>query len=315
MTNTPKSAVTAGLRKDQSLPMRGLSNPRSARSARSIGREWGGREKGTARSWACLAAALMLNFAAGTSEGANGTFTSPTGGDWSNVANWLDGTVASGSGAMATLRGSSGKDVTLDAPVTIGSLALDGFTATTADGRWILSGSTLTFNSGTLGVKSVIDLGNASNFGSGQRLEIGSVIAGSSGLAIRGGALSLTGTANTFTGGIDLQGRLLVAGAGSLNGNSIAISRDDSTITFGRTTEVYSSDIVLGGDGIQFLARGAEASTILSGDISEAGGSRDLVLSQAGVALSYFRLRGNNSYTGNTIIGRTGNDTVPGLMT
>lgn len=264
--------------------------------------------QGRAPLWTLMAgAALSLSPIIPNAIATDGTFTGLAPGTWSDENNWLGAEIANGAGATAILSGTKGVEITLDQPVTLGSLLLDGFIE--AGASWVFKGGTLNLDSGVADTKAVINLGNSSSFSSRIRMAIGSVITGTSGLSVNGGALQLTGTSNTFTGGIDLAGQLRVAGVGSLNNNTIRFTGNSAQLMTGTAAANYKNNLVLGADGVTINSYASGTVTTLSGVISEEGGPRDLALYQPGLNVSTFLITGNNTYTGNTNIGRGSNDT------
>jgi autotransporter-associated beta strand protein len=130
-----------------------------------------------------------------------------TGGLWSNGANWLNGTVATGSGNTANF---NQVDLTTDPTVihldsarTIGNLIFGDINLNTAAGWWLdnngTPGNVLTL-AGTTPSISVNPLA------AGKVVTISSVIAGTAALTKIGtGALTLGGATDTFTGGLKLN--------------------------------------------------------------------------------------------------------------
>lgn len=151
------------------------------------------------------AAALLLTAAPLPLHAQNGIWTNAgSGGLWSSTANWLNGTVASGSGDTANFsQVSLTTDPTvvhLDSARTIGNLLFGDLNANATDGWWLdnngAAGNILTL-AGTTPTVTVNPLGN------GKAAVIGSVIAGTAGLAKAGlGTLTLGGVTDTFTGGL-----------------------------------------------------------------------------------------------------------------
>lgn len=115
----------------------------------------------------------------------NGTWTSTTGGNWSNIANWSSGVIADGTGAVATLSATGTQTVNLDVNATLGSIAFSNGTYTISSSN----GSVLTLATST-GTPTFTSSGT-----------INAVIAGTQGLTMSGGNRTLTlGGANTYTG-------------------------------------------------------------------------------------------------------------------
>ena len=165
----------------------------------------------------------------------SGTWTSTTGGTWGDSANWSPGPIASGTGAVAnfsTLNITGVQTVTLDAPITTGTLLFGDTTPSAATG-WTLTSSTLTLAvaSGAPTI-SVTGLGNATVFGN-QAATISSVIAGSSGLNKSGtSALVLSGV-NTYSGNTTVNGGFLVLNNASALGNSSSVTVSSGAMTIG----------------------------------------------------------------------------------
>ena len=100
-----------------------------------------------------FAALVSLTLPVGATDG---TFTSPSGGAWSNPANWQNATVGGGTGSAVSLRAplSGNATVSLDAETTIGDLSVED---TNGGHSWTLSGATLAFDSGD-GSSSEVDV-------------------------------------------------------------------------------------------------------------------------------------------------------------
>ncbi len=122
----------------------------------------------------------------------NGTWTAQASGNWSTGANWSSNQIALGFGYTAdfsTLNLASNLTVNLDSARTISVLK---FGSGTSGFNWTLAGS----NTLTLGASPEIEVLN-------QSATISTVIAGASGLTKTGlGALTLGGTAETFSNGL-----------------------------------------------------------------------------------------------------------------
>ena len=118
-----------------------------------------------------LLAAVFMAAMAPEAVAQSGTWSSTTGGNWSNSANWQGGAIASGSGNTATFNLSSGTTVTLDSNYTLQSLSF-------STANWTLGGSgTLTFagsarsisapSSGTVTVSAALSGTTWTKFGNG----------------------------------------------------------------------------------------------------------------------------------------------------
>lgn len=233
-------------------------------------------------------------FCATAVHATDGTWNSGGGdGDWTNSAKWNGGTVASGTDATATLDGTSGNTLTLTEPTTIGNIIATNWTGNPS---WKIAGSTL-----TLDVTSDKPIINISGDGS-TALEINSVLTGTEGFILQGnGRLSLNAS-NTLTGGIIISNSgTIVTDANALNGNSVTFNGSSSGIQLKAGT--YTGGLILGSSYAEIKLIGSAAEIVLSGVISETGGSRSLYLMSNGDSGRY-TLQGNNSYTGDTRIGR-----------
>ncbi len=242
-----------------------------------------------------LAAALFLG-AVSSAFAVDGTWVTGSGnGDWSDATKWSGSNVAGGTDATATFDGATGRDITLTAPVTIGNINVTNWSST----AWRIIGDTL-----TLDVSSGVPTITAP---AGDSLAIYSVIAGNEGFKLAGVSRVYLAGVNTFTGGVEVSsGVLYTKNAAALNSNTVTLSGAATQWLIDGGGSDYASDVVVGSSST-YLNMSQNGSTItLSGDISESGGTRDLVIrtngGDAGVVLS-----GNNSYTGNTLLGATHN--------
>lgn len=226
----------------------------------------------------------------------NGIWQSVSGaGNWSDGTKWVEGEIAGGSGSTATFDGTTGRNVTIDMPVTLGEIKVSNWTSTT----WKLLIGTLTLDSGIN--KPVIDIVG----GGADSLEIGSILAGSNGFTKKGsGRLYLSGN-NTFTGGVNVDaGTLWTKNAAALNGNTVRMNAGAWLISGAGSN--YTSDIVMATSFSVSLSDVANSVITLSGSISDTGSSHQLTLTTNG-GTGQFNLTGNNSYTGNTVIGAAHN--------
>ena len=148
-----------------------------------------------------LAATLAaFTFAAGSLNAqTDGTWTANASGNWSNPANWAGGTVASGAGSTADLSTvdiTADHVVTLDVPVTIGTLRLSD--NGTLSNFWTIAGpQTLTLNNGA--DQPVFNPLNRENL-------ISAPLAGTNGLTKRGGGMIvLSGDNSGLSGTLNLE--------------------------------------------------------------------------------------------------------------
>jgi fibronectin-binding autotransporter adhesin len=183
--------------------------------------------RGRATTWAL---ALCSALAAGPALGQSGSWNVDADGTWSVNSNWLGNTIAGGVGNTATFANniSGTKTVTLDTNRSIGRFVF-GDADTASAGSWVVSGSTMTMNSG---VNSGTITVNA--LGTGATATISSVL-GASGTTpsiIKDGVGTLVlGGTNGFTSTLAIQQGTLQVGAdrnlggtGSFATNRITIS-------------------------------------------------------------------------------------------
>lgn len=128
----------------------------------------------------------------------NGTWTTNGPGDWSSTTNWSGGIVAGGAGATAdfsTLDIAADTTVTLDTPVTLGTLKVQDLT--TASNNWIFSGTNaLTLDNGAS--QPVLNIVNRFPV-------ISAPVAGTNGISkIGAGAVTLSGNNSGLSGTLDL---------------------------------------------------------------------------------------------------------------
>ena len=158
---------------------------------------------------------------------ADGTWSSSTGGSWTNTANWDSSIVAEGSGSTAYLTTGSGvinknNDATALALLGV-ELAGSGFT---------LAGNTLTLDDAGFitvsGGSHTAELplalsGNTSlNVASGETLSLDGAISGIGGLTVNGGRVVLGNAANSYTGATTLRTGLVEIASVDALGDSAA---------------------------------------------------------------------------------------------
>ena len=254
--------------------------------------------------------ALVLTLAAGlgspTVHATDGTWnTTANNSLWGTPGNWLAG-IASGSGATArfdTLDLTADTTVRLEVSRTIGKLIFGDTDPATAFG-WTLDNNGGTGNILTLADTTPTITVNA--LGGDSSVTLSSVIAGSSGLTKDGaGTLTLSGTANTYTGRTVIAGgTLAIAADRSLGAVPGAFQQDSIFIINGGTLRQmtgpwnFTLDAKRGitlGSGVQTIWHNGYGYLRINGIISGSGGVD--VRSDDGNDL---RFGGINTYTGET---------------
>ena len=238
----------------------------------------------------------------------SGTWSNTAGGTWGDSANWSGSVIAGGTGAVAdfsTLDITGVKTVTLNAPVTSGTLLFGDTTG--GNGGWTLTSSTLTLAT-VSGVPtiSVTGLGNSYNFGN-QNVTISSVIAGANGLNKSGTSALVLSAANTYSGTTTVNGGYLVlnnAGAiGSTSGVNVASGAGlaiGTGITIGAGRSVSLAGSGVGSDG---------ALTAISGGTGTWAGSVATGGARIGYQFSNLVLSGSLSGASGITISGFGGDT------
>ncbi len=186
----------------------------------------------------------------------------------------------------------NGYTIDLAGGVTLGRLEV---TNGVASPMWVLTNGTLTLADS---LKPVISNDNAGQ----TTLKIDSILAGNQGFQKLGlGRLQLTNANNNLTGDVEIHdGIITVNSAGVLSGTRIIFAGGAAASTLGITgSGNYQNQTVLN-TAVSSISIGGGASVNYSGVISELGGKRDLNLHGGN---GEFTLSGDNSYTGDTIIG------------
>ncbi len=217
------------------------------------------------------ASVIAISYASGQTDG---TWNQPEGGtyDWTDATNWLDDTVAGGTGAIAsfTVNSSGAQTVNLDEDVTLGSLIVDRNQNLRIESP---EGEILTFD-----VETDSPLISAS---SGRFVRITSPIAGSNGLEITGGAvnggIALRGE-NTFTGGIQLNGGSLgynQPGDGTTRTNQAGLNDNQITVSGTSFAHFENGTQVNGGihinEGAEFRSGVNNNNYTISGPVTGTG--------------------------------------------
>ena len=230
---------------------------------------------------------LLLVVGALNLQAQTGVWTNAaTGGLWSNGANWLNGTVATGSGNTANF---NQVDLTTDPTVihldsarTIGNLIFGDINLNSAAG-WSLD------NNGTAG--NILTLAgttpsiSVNPLASGKVATISSVIAGTAGLTkIGSGALTLGGATDTFTGGLKLN-----AGALTLDYN--ASGSPTSTLVPSQVLTLAGGTLNINGNAGTATSHSFSSTTISPGQstisAAPASGANNPTLSLGALTVSY----------------------------
>lgn len=154
----------------------------------------------------------------------NGTWITNGVGNWSDTANWASGTVAGGAGSIAdfsTLNIAADHIVTLDTPITIGTLSVQD--ATTVSNSWVFAGTNaITLDNGpsqpVLNILNRFPVISAPLVGSNGISKTGpgavTLSGNNSGLS---GTLDLPNVAGTNSAGVTLAGTAAVGGLTTIN--------------------------------------------------------------------------------------------------
>jgi fibronectin-binding autotransporter adhesin len=238
----------------------------------------------TAIAGSSLLAITSANAADGTWSVSAGAATH----NWTDSAMWTSGTIADGADFTANFTGiniTGDKIVSLNGVNrTIGNITFTDLT--TSSHNLLISGDTLTLDR-TAGIP-IIDVTQA-----GRTLTISSVVAGNDGLQKNGaGNLNLSG-ANTFTGGIFLNGGTLSGTAVGLNSNLITVNGSANfALASGAST---NSGITLNASSALSLQVNNNAFTV-NGAVTGAG---NLVVSLLGSGTQTYSLNStSNTFTG-----------------
>jgi fibronectin-binding autotransporter adhesin len=237
----------------------------------------------------------------------NGTWTSTSGGLWSDTMNWSGGTIfniANGTDGIAdfsTLNITANEAVHLDSARTIGQLK---FGDTTPSNNWILDDDNNGGNILTLAVSS----GSPTITVNNDVAAISLVLAGTQGLTKSGpGTLLLSGN-NTYSGTTTISvGTLMLR-----NAHALGSTADGTTIASGATLDLDAEAVGaesltifgtgVGGNGALINSSASAASlsgAVTAGAAFTVGGTGDITLSGSVNSLPAFVLTkvGNNTLT------------------
>ncbi len=187
-------------------------------------------------TWSCMGAMCA--------NAANGTWTNPSGGSWTNNVNWNGGVIADGAGNTAnfsTLTLPADITVTLQAPRTIGNLVFDDQNVTKHNWSLIPGGA----NQLTLaGGAPTITVGSATT-------TINAVLAGAAGFTKAGAGKLVLGTVNAYSGTTLVNAGTLTFGTVTFSTNNplsvagAAVAESAGTLSL----SVNSSGTTLGVNG------------------------------------------------------------------
>jgi autotransporter-associated beta strand protein len=234
-----------------------------------------------------LIIALLLAVGVLNTKAQNGVWTNAvTGGQWSSGANWLNGTVATGSGYTANF---NQVDLTTDPTVihldsarTIGNLVFGDINLNTAAG-WRLDNNGTSGNILTLaGTTPAITV---NSLATGKAATIGAVIAGTSGLTkIGAGNLALGGATDTFTGGLKVN-------AGTLTLDFNASGSPTSTLVPSQVLTLAGGTLNINGNASTATSQSFSSTTISPGqstiNVAPASGANNPTLSLGALTVSY----------------------------
>ncbi len=259
---------------------------------------------------------LLLSFLAATSSLAPRAFAldgtwdkTKASGSWTSSGNWLGSQPANGAGYIATFEAADSSTIqtTLNSARTIGGITVTGVTSTT--NRIILTGANILTLQGSS--TPVFNIGGTAD--AGLDLNTNIVLAGTQGFEKTGsGLLTITGANHTFTGEVVLtQGAIRSYVANALGSRTIRINGADTAWRV-EAGEHASNLILHAGDATVSGVGPAEgtgtADSLLTGQISETPGQARGVTYYNSVSganrVKRFIVSGNNSYTGDTTLGR-----------
>ena len=198
-------------------------------------RKWSNAMISHRRPFHLVSSSLLMLVAQQTASFAtNGSWTNPNGGLWSSSSNWLSGSIAIGTDALAdfsTINLTADATVALDSARSVGVLK---FGDTTPSNNWSLTNDfnpanilTLSTSAGTPDI--IVNNGVAT---------ISAALAGTQGLVINGpGALTLSG-ANTYTGNTTINANATVIASWSAGGTFAPLKGniiDNGALTLSRT--------------------------------------------------------------------------------
>ena len=289
-----------------------------------------------------ISTALLIAAQQSATFATNGSWSNPAGGAWSATTNWLNGSIANGTDALAdfsTINLTADATVALDSARTVGVLK---FGDTTPSNNWLLNNDfnpanilTLSTSAGTPDI--IVNNGVAT---------ISAALAGTQGLVINGlGTLTLSG-ANTYTGTttINANASLIAAWSGGgiftpLKGSII----DNGALTLSRTVnDAAFTGVILGngtttitgdggflnlgspGDGVARLSNQSDLTVNIGLNlfknaqaIGALNGVGDITSNTGGAAATVALTIGNNNHNGtfSGIIDNNGSESIQLIKT
>ena len=153
---------------------------------------------------------------------ADGTWTSATGGNWSDPTKWSAATVADGAGSTAdfnTFNPTADVTVHLDSVRTLTNLVFGDTTTATAAGWIVDNNGTATNHLVLAGTTPTITV---NTLGSGKSATVSAIIDGTAGLAKAGAGTLVLSAANTYTGTTNVTAGILKLGAAGALGNGVS---------------------------------------------------------------------------------------------
>lgn len=223
-----------------------------------------------------------LSAATNTWTGGNST--------WETPANW-DGGIP-GDNDTAYLPGNSPNTITISGTTA----RIASLTATNTVAGWTLDGGTLAFASGG----SIV----AASGGNTLVLTINSQISATDGLSVTGARIVFGNTNNAISGNLSLgaSSRVVFVAPGAIGSASLLLGKS-SQAQIG--AGILTNAVTLADTGAGIFANNIANKTLeIAGAISESGGVRDMTFSALNDNGTII-ISGNNTYTGNTQIGRS----------
>jgi hypothetical protein len=224
--------------------------------------------------------------------------TSGTTSSWNSSTNWSPAAVPDSSSSIVDFAPTAALTVNLGTtPETVGEIVnTAAFTTTiSGTGAGVLN---LSSDSGTPTILSK----------TGGNLTINASIAGTQGLIVGtttanyGGLIyfATNGTANTFTGGLTLNGNalLVVYSAAQLDPSNL-ITINGGNLDIGSTAQTWNNNIVVTGASVGILSQ--DGTQTLAGNISGTGG----INYGANTGTNGYNVTGTNTYAGSTSMSRS----------